>query len=105
MEGIIPWQREFIGREDWRNWMVSSLETATTKSIIHHIHGIGGIGKSSLLRFWDQTIDQSVLIDCILQPDIDSQMSYLVRSLKNNGISFSRYELLWSIKKRVVDGI
>jgi len=105
LEGVESWQREFVGRVDLRDWMTKSIENAKSTSIVCHIHGMGGIGKSSLLKFWNETIDGSVLIDCNLHPEIDSQVGYLVRNYKSRGLTFPRFDLLWSIRKRVLDGL
>ena len=85
--------------------MIQSIESVKNRSIIRHIHGMGGIGKSSLLKYWNETIDDSVLIDCNLFTDVISQIGNLVRSYKSKGFSFPRFDLLWSLRIRILDGV
>ena len=57
------------------------------------------------MQYWREEIDGSILIDCNVLSDLDSQVGQLVRRCKSIGIKFPRYDLLWTIRKRVLDGI
>jgi hypothetical protein len=59
-----PSERIFVDREEYLEWMDEALERCRDKSVILHLRGIGGIGKSSLLDYWTRTIDSTVRLDC-----------------------------------------
>ena len=52
--------RIFVNREEYLEWMDDALTRCKEKSVILHLRGIGGIGKSSLLNHWNSTIDSTV---------------------------------------------
>jgi hypothetical protein len=43
----------FVDREDYLDWMDNALKRCKDQSVVLILRGIGGIGKSSLLEYWN----------------------------------------------------
>ncbi|MFX1369793.1 MAG: hypothetical protein ACFFAY_14450, partial [Promethearchaeota archaeon] len=63
-ERFAPSERVFVGREEYLQWMDEALERCKEKSVVLHLRGIGGIGKSSLLDYWKRTVADTIPLDC-----------------------------------------
>lgn len=63
-EHFEPVDRVFVDREEYLDWMTEALERCKERSVVLHLRGIGGIGKSSLLDHWKSTVDETIYLDC-----------------------------------------
>ncbi|TET08742.1 MAG: tetratricopeptide repeat protein [Candidatus Thorarchaeota archaeon] len=105
MDDIGVLTKPFVGRKDWLQWMNDSIQSSKIESIGCHIYGVGGIGKSSLLRYWAKNIQHSILIDCSISRDFNSRINQIAIQVRKLGYVLPRFDLLWSIKQRLLDGV
>ena len=54
----------FVDREEHIEWMNEALERCKKRSVVLHLKGIGGIGKSSLLNHWMKSHEKTIRLDC-----------------------------------------
>ncbi len=104
-EHFRPSERIFVDRETHLSWMSDALTRCKEKSIVLHIRGIGGIGKSSLLEHWHSTIEKSILLDCSHTTDFYNRLDAIAKGAVRFGIKLSRFDVLWSIRQRFVQGV
>ncbi|MFX1368302.1 MAG: tetratricopeptide repeat protein [Promethearchaeota archaeon] len=104
-EHFRPSERVFVDREEHLDWMSEALQRCTEKSVVLHIRGIGGIGKSSLLDHWHQTVEKSIILDCSRITDFFGRLDVIAKGAVRLGISLSRFDVLWSIRQRFVQGV
>ena len=93
-EHFRPSERVFVDREEHLDWMSEALQRCKEKSIVLHLRGIGGIGKSSLLEHWHQTIESSIILDCSRISDLFSRLDAIAKGAVRLGISLSRFDVL-----------
>ncbi|MFW9793977.1 MAG: tetratricopeptide repeat protein, partial [Candidatus Thorarchaeota archaeon] len=104
-EHFRPSDRVFVDREEHLDWMSEALTRCKEKSIVLHLHGIGGIGKSSLLEYWHSTVERSIILDCSRVTEFFSRLNTIAKGAVRLGISLSRFDILWSIRQRFVQGV
>ncbi|MHA1904746.1 MAG: tetratricopeptide repeat protein, partial [Candidatus Thorarchaeota archaeon] len=97
--------RIFVNREEYLEWMDAALTRCKEKSVILHLRGIGGIGKSSLLNHWNSTIDSTVRLDCQQYTEFYSRLDILAKGAVRVGVNLRRFDILWHIRKRFVEGV
>jgi hypothetical protein len=85
--------------------MDEALENCREKSIILHLKGIGGIGKSTLLNHWTRTVDSTVRLDCQQYTEFYSRLDILAKGAVRVGVDLKRFDILWHIRKRFVEGV
>jgi tetratricopeptide (TPR) repeat protein len=100
-----PAQEIFVDREEYLHWMDEALERCKEKSVILHLRGIGGIGKSTLLNHWTRAIDSTVRLDCQQYTEFYSRLDILAKGAVRVGVDLKRFDILWHIRKRFVEGV
>ncbi|NHJ14650.1 MAG: tetratricopeptide repeat protein [Candidatus Thorarchaeota archaeon] len=104
-EHFRPSERVFVDRAEQLSWMSEALRRSREKSVVLHLSGIGGIGKSSLLEHWHSTIEKSIILDCGRVTDFFDRLNAIAKGAVRVGISLSRFDVLWSIRQRFVQGV
>jgi hypothetical protein len=104
-EHFRPSERVFVDREEHLSWMSEALQRCKEKSIVLHLCGIGGIGKSSLLEHWHQTIEKSIILDCSRITDFFGRLDAIAKGAVRIGVKLTRFDVLWSIRQRFVQGV
>ncbi len=100
-----PSERIFVDREEYIQWMDYALQRCKENSVILHLRGIGGIGKSSLLNYWTNTNDSTVRLDCQQYTEFYARLDNLAKGAVRVGVNLRRFDLLWHIRKRFVEGV
>jgi tetratricopeptide (TPR) repeat protein len=100
-----PFEKVFVDRKEYINWMENALDRCKKKSMILHIRGIGGIGKSSLIEYWRNSDTSSILLDCSIISDFYDRLDCLAKGAIRLGIELHRFNFLWHIRQRVVKGV
>jgi tetratricopeptide (TPR) repeat protein len=83
--------------------MQETHRLCSDSNVLVHIHGVGGIGKSWLLKHWSMEFDNSVLIDCRVHGDFYSRLNQLAAKIRSLGVDLPRFDTLWDIKTRYID--
>jgi len=60
---------------------------------LRHIHGIGSIGKTSLLQHWNRLFDYAIYIDCAESNDLISRIGRIGQGVQRLGIDAPRFRL------------
>ncbi len=94
-----------MDREQYIGWMSDALKRCKDKAVVLHLHGIGGIGKSSLLDHWTSTLDTTIRLDCQQYRDIYTRLNVLAKGAALLGIRLQRFDVLWQIRQRFVEGV
>ncbi|MGY5853852.1 MAG: tetratricopeptide repeat protein [Candidatus Thorarchaeota archaeon] len=97
--------RIFVNRERYLDWMDTALTRCRERPALLHIQGIGGIGKSSLLEYWQRTIPTNVLLNCEQHTSLYARLNFLARGVSRLGIKTERFDLLSQIRLRFVEGV
>lgn len=100
-----PSDRVFVDREEYLEWMSEALKRCKEQSVILHLRGIGGIGKSSLLDYWKNTIDETVRLDCEQYTEFFDRLNVIAKGAVLLGVNLRRFDVLWQIKQRFVEGV
>ncbi|MHA2065753.1 MAG: tetratricopeptide repeat protein, partial [Candidatus Thorarchaeota archaeon] len=100
-----PSERVFVDREEYIDWMTNALSRCKDKSVVLHLRGIGGIGKSALVEQWNASTDQSILLDCSGVTDFYDRLDTLARGAARFGMDLRRFDVLWHIRQRFVKGV
>ncbi|MFW9893932.1 MAG: tetratricopeptide repeat protein, partial [Candidatus Thorarchaeota archaeon] len=100
-----PFERVFVDRKGYLEWMEEAQGRCKNKSVILHLRGIGGIGKSSLIEHWQSSISSSIVLDCSLINDFYDRLDCLAKGAMRLGIELRRFNVLWHIRQRVVKGV
>ncbi|MFW9965265.1 MAG: tetratricopeptide repeat protein [Candidatus Sifarchaeia archaeon] len=100
-----PAQQIFVDREEYLSWMEYALKSCRDKSLVLHLKGIGGIGKSTLLNYWTRTIEKTVRLDCQQYTEFYSRLDVIAKGAVRIGINLKRFDILWHIRKRFVEGV
>jgi len=104
-EHFEPAEKVFVDREEYIDWMERALERCKEKTVVLHLRGIGGIGKSSLIDYWRRSVETSLRLDCEQYPEFYSRLDVLARAAVRLGIHLRRFDILWHIRKRFVEGV
>jgi tetratricopeptide (TPR) repeat protein len=100
-----PAEKVFVDREKNLDWMKNALTYCKDQSVVLHLRGIGGIGKSALIEHWNNCVEASILLDCSRVTDFFDRLNALAKGAVRLGISLRRFDLLWSIRLRFVQGV
>ena len=95
----------FVDREEYLEWMDEALIRCKKKSVVLHLKGIGGIGKSSLLKQWIKTKERTVRVDCEHYSEFYSRLNVLAKGAVLYGVNLQRFDVLWQIRQRFVEGV
>ncbi|MFW9963544.1 MAG: tetratricopeptide repeat protein, partial [Candidatus Sifarchaeia archaeon] len=98
-------ERIFVNREEHLEWMKNALRRCRNKSVVLHLKGIGGIGKSSLLDYWTSTIVSNVRVDCEQYSEFFDRLNVLAKGVVLQGVNLQRFDVLWQIRQRFVEGV
>ncbi|UCE11743.1 MAG: tetratricopeptide repeat protein, partial [Candidatus Thorarchaeota archaeon] len=104
-ERFEPSERIFVNREEYLEWMDEALERCKDSSVVLHLRGIGGIGKSSLLDYWTSTIESTIRLDCEQYSEFYSRLNILAKGAVLLGVNLRRFDVLWQIRQRFVEGV
>jgi hypothetical protein len=94
-----------VDKEEYLKWMDEALDRCKKGNISFHLKDIGGIGKSSLLRYWNNSIETAVRLECNQFSDYYSRFDTLAKGVVRIGVRLPRYDIFWHIRKRFVEGI
>ncbi|MGY5874829.1 MAG: tetratricopeptide repeat protein [Candidatus Thorarchaeota archaeon] len=97
--------RIFVDREEYLDWMNHALKGCKEQPALLHIRGIGGIGKSSLLEYWQGTIESNVLLNCEQHTSLFSRLNFIARGVARLGVKTERFDLISQIRLRFVEGV
>lgn len=100
-----PSEQVFVDREEHLEWMDGALKRCKNQAIVLQLSGIGGIGKSSLLDYWNRTIESTIRLDCRQYSDFYSRLNILAKGAVLLGIKLPRFDVLWQIRLRFVEGL
>ncbi len=100
-----PTERVFVDREEHLEWMAEALERCRERSVVLHLRGIGGIGKSSLLDHWKSTIDETIYLDCERYTEFYDRLNVIAKGSVLLGVNLRRFDVLWQIRQRFVEGV
>ncbi len=104
-EHFEPVDRVFVDREEYLDWMTEALERCRERSVVLHLRGIGGIGKSSLLEHWKSTIDDAIRLDCGQYTGFYDRLNIIAKGAVLLGVNLRRFDVLWQIRQRFVEGV
>ncbi len=104
-ERFEPSERVFVDREEYLEWMAEALERCKERSVVLHLRGIGGIGKSSLLDHWKSTIDDTIRLDCEQYTEFYDRLNVIAKGAVLLGVNLQRFDVLWQIRQRFVEGV
>ncbi|MHA1925206.1 MAG: tetratricopeptide repeat protein [Candidatus Thorarchaeota archaeon] len=104
-EHFEPVDRVFVDREEYLDWMTEALERCRERSVVLHLRGIGGIGKSSLLDYWKSTIDDTIRLDCEQYTEFYDRLNVIAKGAVLLGVNLQRFDVLWQIRQRFVEGV
>ncbi|MHA2357083.1 MAG: hypothetical protein ACXADC_18075, partial [Candidatus Thorarchaeota archaeon] len=100
-----PSERVFVDREEYIDWMTNAISRCKDKSVVLHLFGMGGIGKSSLIEHWNDITNQSILLDCSRVTDFYDRLDTIARGAARFGMDLRRFDVLWHIRQRFVKGV
>jgi tetratricopeptide (TPR) repeat protein len=100
-----PSERIFVDRVEYLDWMDDAIRRCEEQSVVLHIRGIGGIGKSTLLEHWHDTHGGTILLDCDRVTNFFDRLDSLAKAAVRLGIKLSRYDILWHIRQRFIMGV
>lgn len=100
-----PSEKIFVDREEYLDWMDEALKRCEEKSVVLHLRGIGGIGKSSLLEYWKKTVASTIVLDCQQYTEFYDRLNVLAKEAVLLGIPLRRFDVLWQIRQRFVQGV
>ncbi len=95
----------FVDREEHIGWMNDALKRCKQKSVVLHLKGIGGIGKSSLLNHWVNTHEKTIRLDCEQYSEFYQRLNMLAKGVVIQGVKLQRFDILWQIRQRFVEGV
>jgi tetratricopeptide (TPR) repeat protein len=85
--------------------MESALANCEEKTQLLYLHGIGGIGKSSILDYWDTTIDRSIRLDCEQYTDFYDRLNIIAKEAVHFGVNLRRFDFIWHLRLRFIQGL
>ena len=95
----------FVDREEHIEWMNEALERCKKRSVVLHLKGIGGIGKSSLLNHWMKSHEKTIRLDCEQYTEFYQRLNILAKGAVIQGIKLKRFDILWQMRQRFVEGV
>ncbi|MHA2142521.1 MAG: tetratricopeptide repeat protein [Candidatus Thorarchaeota archaeon] len=95
----------FVDREEYIEWMDDALIRCRKKSVVLHLKGIGGMGKSSLLKHWIKTKERTIRVDCEHYTEFYDRLNVLAKGAVLHGVNLQRFDVLWQIRQRFVEGV
>ncbi len=95
----------FVDREEYIEWMNDALIRCKKKSVVLHLKGIGGIGKSSLLKHWIKTKEKTIRVDCEHYSEFYDRLNIIAKGAVLHGVNLQRFDVLWQIRQRFVEGV
>jgi tetratricopeptide (TPR) repeat protein len=104
-EHFRPSDDVFVDREEFLEWMDEALVRCKTTNVVLHLKGIGGIGKSSLLNHWIKTYEKTIRLDCEQYSELYQRLNILAKGAVLHGIKLQRFDILWQIRQRFVEGV
>ncbi len=104
-EHFEPSERIFVDREEYLEWMEQALVRCREKSVVLHLKGIGGIGKSSLFDHWTSTIQTTIRADCEQHSEFYDRLNIIAKGVTLQGVKLQRFDVLWQIRQRFVEGV
>ncbi len=104
-ERFEPSERIFVDRVEYLKWMDQALARCQNKSVVLHLKGIGGIGKSSLLDHWANTIQTTIRVDCEQHSEFYDRLNIIAKGVTLQGVRLQRFDVLWQIRQRFVEGV
>ncbi|MFX0108242.1 MAG: hypothetical protein ACFE7R_08165, partial [Candidatus Hodarchaeota archaeon] len=104
-EHFRPSDDVFVDREEYLKWMDKALVRCKKKSVVLHLKGIGGIGKSSLLKYWIRTKEKTVRVDCEQHSAFYDRLNVIAKGVVLHGVNLQRFDVLWQIRQRFVEGV
>jgi tetratricopeptide (TPR) repeat protein len=104
-EHFRPSDDVFVDREEYLNWMDEALVRCKKKSVVLHLKGIGGIGKSSLLKHWIRTKEKTIRVDCEQHSAFYARLNVIAKGVVLHGVNLQRFDVLWQIRQRFVEGV
>ncbi len=100
-----PVERVFVNRDTYLTWMDEAIKRCREKSVVLHLGGIGGIGKSSLLEHWNESVGNSTILDCDRAMDFFDRLDALAKRAVRLGVTLRRFDILWHIRQRFIKGV
>ncbi|MFX1475253.1 MAG: tetratricopeptide repeat protein [Promethearchaeota archaeon] len=100
-----PIKRVFVNRESYIDWMNDALSRCHEESVVLHLKGLGGIGKTSLFEHWKGMVQNTILLDCSRETTLFDRLDGLARTSAWLGIRLPRFDLLWTLRLRFVKGL
>ncbi len=100
-----PSERIFVDRTEYLQWMEDSIQRCGKETVVLHIRGIGGIGKSALLENWHDIHDHTIFLDCDRVTNYFDRLDAIAKASVRMGIQLSRYDILWHIRQRFLMGV
>jgi tetratricopeptide (TPR) repeat protein len=85
--------------------MKAALDRCKTERALLFIHGIGGIGKSAIFRYWESSVTTSIFVDCGTHVDFFERIDAVAKGAQRLGIKLRRYDVLWHLRQRFVKGV
>ncbi|MFW9804125.1 MAG: tetratricopeptide repeat protein [Candidatus Thorarchaeota archaeon] len=104
-EHFEPVDRVFVDREEHLDWMTEALERCKEQSVVLHLRGIGGIGKSSLLDHWKSMINETIHLDCERYTEFYDRLNVIAKGAVHLGVNLRRFDVLWQIRQQFVEGV
>ncbi|MFW9889085.1 MAG: tetratricopeptide repeat protein [Candidatus Thorarchaeota archaeon] len=98
-------ERIFVDREEYLEWMNDALERCRKESVILHLRGIGGIGKSSLVDHWHSSFENCIVLDFARVNELYDRLDVLARGAAHLGVTPRRFDVLWHIRQRFIKGV
>ncbi|MHA2424808.1 MAG: tetratricopeptide repeat protein, partial [Candidatus Thorarchaeota archaeon] len=98
-------ERIFVDREEYLEWMDGALEKCSQETVVLNLCGIGGIGKSSLLDYWTRNLESTIKLDCNQHTEFYKRLNVLAKGARLQGVKLSRFDILWNIRQRFVEGV
>ncbi len=95
----------FVDRKEHIEWMNDALARCKERSVVLHLKGIGGIGKSSLLNHWMNTHEKTIRLDCEQYSEFYHRLNMLTKGVVLQGVKLQRFDILWQIRQRFVEGV
>ncbi|MFX0107657.1 MAG: tetratricopeptide repeat protein [Candidatus Hodarchaeota archaeon] len=85
--------------------MNEALKRCDKESVVLHLRGIEGIGKSALLEHWSNSDIRTIRLDCEQYADLFSRLDMIARGVIHEGVQLKRFDVIWNIRKRFIEGV
>ncbi|MFX0107617.1 MAG: hypothetical protein ACFE7R_04985, partial [Candidatus Hodarchaeota archaeon] len=91
--------RPFVGRSEYLEELDKMIRGLKGKTRIVHLRGIGGVGKTALLRHIKKKHFPAIGVDCEDYSDLLARIERLATEAANAGAEVPRFDLLWNMRK------